>query len=172
MYTQDTQSNQEPSEKILERLKYFKQSTQQTIKQMGLQNYIDPEDIHQEIAISISNRKSPEPIRNLDAYLRTCIKHQLFKCKKKVEKELRSSRPVESIPENIPTPQNSDTYAKLRYLVTQLKELDRKIIEYSFFEGLKATEIANKLNAEEYNITPNNVRQRKKRAIDKLRDFF
>ena len=92
MYTGDTQD-------LLERLEYLKRFTQQKIKQMGLQDHVDAEDIHQEVVFSVLRRNcnSSPPIENLNTYLRTCIMHQLLKCKKKVERELRSSLPVESL---------------------------------------------------------------------------
>jgi DNA-directed RNA polymerase specialized sigma24 family protein len=165
----------EPSqlpENLIEKLNRFKTYSKRKIEQMGLQAHLGEEDVLQEIAISILKRQSTQEIENENAYIRTCILHHLLKIKKIKEKELRKSQPVESLPQEDQIPQEGDSKVKIQYLLTQLLDLDRKIIEYAFFEELKAPEIAERLNTEGHNLTPANVRQRKKRAIDRLRQIY
>ena len=146
--------------------------TRWKLQQMGLQNLVEVEDIHQDVVMSILNRKSSSEINNYNAFVRTCILRQLLKIKKIKERELRSSQPVESLLQEVEIPQESDIEVKLRYHLTQLNTLDRKILEYALFEELKAPEIARMLNEEGHHLSAENVRQRKKRAIDRLRQIF
>jgi hypothetical protein len=62
---------------------------------------------------------------------------------------------------------------EIREKVNLLKKLDRRIIELCFFEGYKFEEISNRLEEEEFGIfTTVALRQRKCRALEKLRKYF
>jgi RNA polymerase sigma factor (sigma-70 family) len=150
-------------------LKWF---TKSKISQMGLQAHVDEEDVHQEVLLSIASRQSSSPITNIRAYLRTCVLRQLFKIKKNKDRELHSDVPVELLVQEVQVPEEMDTDIKIRYLLTKISALDRKILECVFFEGLKAPQIAEKLKAEGHNISHDNVRARKKRALDRLRVLY
>ncbi|MGB5634877.1 MAG: sigma-70 family RNA polymerase sigma factor [Waterburya sp.] len=64
-------------------------------------------------------------------------------------------------------------YEEVKEKIKSLKELDKRIIEMCFFEGYKFGEISEKLEEEGFgSIKTYTLRQRKLRAIKKLRKLF
>lgn len=157
---------------LLKAINSLKQFAMCKHRQMGLQGYVDVDDGLQDVYVSVSLRQSSSPIESYKAYVRTCICNHLSKAKRARNRESRSNQPVETIAYHPPVSQDDDVIRKIQYLLTKLNDVDRKIIDYSFFENFNATQISERLRLEGYQLTPTNIRQRRKRALEKLRKLF
>lgn len=166
-------SSHEQDSELLSALERLKPLICWKLKQMGLENDLQVNEVIAEIFISVRGRQSSSSIAKLGAYLRTCIHHYLIKISQKKKKEMRSQQPVETLSESLTSFEEKDTeIIILFHSLKSLSILDRRIIELNVLEDKTSQQVAEQLRLEGYQITPDNVRQKKKRAMDKLRELY
>lgn len=127
------------------------------------------------------NSQQEQPIRELRAYLRTCLFNEVLRILRKERSRSRYQVNIEDA-ENLVSrtsqddlfsrnnPENWLTLCEIREKMSQLSREDRRILELSCFECLPFIEIAKQLEIEGFPLwNPEALRQRKKRALDRLR---
>jgi RNA polymerase sigma factor (sigma-70 family) len=165
------------------------------IRQLKLKNFYDVEEIENEIFllihklidserlrdeiiedclvfIIIRSNGTREPIRNLEAWLRTVIWNYL---RGRRRRENRENRVIlfDEYPDRRMSPSDYVQNTELRQKLTLLSNEDRRILELFFFEDLSFREIAIRLQEEGFGqYTEAALRQKKFRALDKLRKIY